>query len=74
MSSDLDVPPAATFTQTTAATLERQFPGVVVWYGHTTRHWWALLFIGQWVQLIEGHTPEQLAHAIGAARSWMRRR
>lgn len=56
----------------TAVALERQFPGAMVWYGLSTRRWWAVLPAGEWEQLIEGSTPEQLTLTIGAIRSWRR--
>jgi hypothetical protein len=62
-------PPPEAVTAARAA-LQRQFPGVVVWYGRATSRWWAFVPIGEWGHLIEATTPEQLAQQIATARSW----
>lgn len=42
--------------------LEYLFPGVVVWFGRRTGHWWAML--GD--RLLEGGSPRQLTDQIRA--------
>jgi hypothetical protein len=54
---------------TPAQAIERQFPGVLAWYGVYTERWWALLWGGRW-QLLEAATSDQLAQKIEAARRW----
>ncbi|MDL4815469.1 hypothetical protein [Actinomadura opuntiae] len=43
----------------------RERYGVVAWFGHFTRNWWALVDCRT---LVEGTTPERLGEAIIAAR------
>lgn len=38
------------------AWLKRQWPGVTIWHGQATGHWWALLGDG----LVEVETPKRL--------------
>lgn len=42
--------------------------GVVAWFGHFTRHWWAL----DDNRLVEGANPARLGDAVMAARRWAR--
>ncbi|GAA2096766.1 hypothetical protein [Actinomadura alba] len=44
--------------------LRRRFPTVTLWFGHTTRHFWALVDD----RLIEATTPQELANAINDTR------
>jgi hypothetical protein len=46
------------------AVLERDFPGVQVWFGCYTRRWWAL-YAGR---LLEGRTPAHIGEQIFCAR------
>ena len=39
--------------------------GALVWFGHHTRGWWALV---DRARLVEGKSPDQLGEAILAAR------
>jgi hypothetical protein len=51
-------------SQVSAAVLERRFPGVVAWYGRSTRRWWAMVSAGGTDRLIEAASPDELAAAI----------
>ncbi|GAA4104373.1 hypothetical protein [Actinomadura miaoliensis] len=46
------------------AVLERNFPGVQVWFGRYTRCWWGL-YAGR---LVEGRTPAHIGEQIFRAR------
>ncbi|GAA2096576.1 hypothetical protein GCM10009780_43860 [Actinomadura alba] len=46
--------------------LRRRFPTVTLWFGHATRHFWAVMDD----RLIEAQTPHGLASAITDARVW----
>ena len=46
--------------------LRRRFPTVILWFGQSTRHFWALVDD----RLIEAETPQELANAITDARVW----
>jgi hypothetical protein len=72
MSDDPGDQPGPSDIDAAVAALQRRFPGVVVWYGRTTARWWALLPREERGYLVEAKTPEQLAQAIAAARSWRR--
>lgn len=52
------------------ATLRRRFPGLILWYGHRTRSWWALIPPPAGWRLVEAADPEQLTAAIIHAQSW----
>jgi hypothetical protein len=54
----------------TAREVEREFPGVVAWWGQSTGKWWALVRLGRWSQLIEARNPEDLRQVIRHA--WTR--
>jgi hypothetical protein len=41
----------------------------VVWFGPSTRHWWAMIWCGRW-RLVEAHSPTELAEAIDGALTW----
>ncbi|GAA2456965.1 hypothetical protein GCM10010191_90670 [Actinomadura vinacea] len=45
--------------------LRRRFPGVFLWYGVHTSHWWAAVFWGRSGRLVEATTPEGLAWELG---------
>jgi len=47
--------------QADLAALKARYPGVQVWRGPYTRHWWAL-YGGR---LFEGHTPSHVGQLIG---------
>lgn len=51
------------------ARLRAQFPGVSVWFGIHTWHWWAMVECGGW-RLVEALTPDELAEAIPKAAAW----
>jgi hypothetical protein len=51
------------------AELARYFPHAVVWYGHSTRNWWAMVWCGRW-RLVEASSPYELAQAINGAAIW----
>jgi hypothetical protein len=72
MSDDPGDDPEPGAVAATVAALQRQFPGVVVWYGRTTARWWALLPPAEQGHLLEAATPELLTQAIAAARAWRR--
>jgi hypothetical protein len=72
MSDDPGEQPSPSDIDAAVAALQRRFPGVVVWYGRTTARWWALLPREERGHLIEARTPEGLAQAIAATRSWRR--
>lgn len=50
--------------------LEREFPGVVVWYGMSTGTWWALVRCRQAARLVEALSPAELRGAIRNAWGW----
>jgi hypothetical protein len=58
-----------TLFEAQAADLSRRFPGVVVWFGFATRHWWAMVATAadRWC-LVEANDPYDLARSIEAAR------
>ncbi|MGH3389303.1 MAG: hypothetical protein ACRDOO_10545 [Actinomadura sp.] len=43
--------------------LRRRFPGVCLWFGHSTRHWWAYVN----GHLVEARTPEELGRRLDLA-------
>jgi len=49
--------------------LARRFPNTVVWFGESTRQWWALVWCGRW-HLVEAVAPEQLTRAIINTACW----
>jgi hypothetical protein len=51
------------------AEIERRFPGVFVWFGGQTWHWWGLVWCGRW-RLVEALTAEELVVALGDAPRW----
>ncbi|GAA0562709.1 MULTISPECIES: hypothetical protein [Thermomonosporaceae] len=53
-----------------AAQIEREFSGVVAWYGQATGAWWAMVRIRRDVRLVEAGDPGQLREAIVHARGW----
>lgn len=56
----------------TAARIARQFPGSSVWYGETTKRWWAVVpCLDGRFRLVEAVDPEDLIQAIKAAQSRM---
>jgi hypothetical protein len=57
-------------TRPVAATIEREFPGVVVWYGQATRAWWAMVRVHGGARLVEALSPQELREAIVNARGW----
>jgi hypothetical protein len=50
--------------------IEREFSGVVAWYGHATRAWWAMVRVRGDVRLVEALNPRELREAIVNARGW----
>lgn len=53
-----------------AARIEREFAGVVVWYGRATGAWWAMVGLGDDARLVEAVSPQELREAIMRARGW----
>jgi hypothetical protein len=52
-----------------AAELSRRFPGVVVWFGFATRHWWAMVATaGRW-RLVEANGSHDLSRLIDSVRA-----
>lgn len=50
-------------------TLQRRFPGALVWFGLHTFRWWALMpWATQWI-LLEAATPMELAVRMAEART-----
>jgi anti-sigma regulatory factor (Ser/Thr protein kinase) len=45
--------------------LQDAFPLAVIWFGQTTRHWWALIGTERGDRLLEGPSPGGLAAALG---------
>jgi hypothetical protein len=43
--------------------LRRRFPGVLLWFGNATGHWWALVD----GDLLEARTPEELGRRLDRA-------
>ena len=60
-----------TDVQVAVAVLARRFPNTVVWFGESTRQWWALVWCGRW-NLVEAVAPKELTRAIinTASRPW----
>ncbi|MFI6517319.1 hypothetical protein ACIBF1_17315 [Spirillospora sp. NPDC050679] len=52
---------------TTAAYIQRRFPGVLCWYGRCTGRWWAYLPNRRGGCLLEAVTPDALLVLIGQA-------
>lgn len=44
--------------------LETRFPAAVIWFGRSTRHWWAVAGAGCRAQLLEGESPSALTTAL----------
>jgi hypothetical protein len=53
-----------------AGQIERDFPGVLAWYGVYTGAWWAAVQVGDRLRLVEAITPAELREAIANARGW----
>lgn len=53
-----------------AAQIEREFSGVVAWYGQATGAWWAMVRVRRDVRLVEAVDPRELREAIVNARGW----
>lgn len=53
-----------------AAQVEREFSGVVAWYGQATGAWWAMVRVQRDVRLVEALNPRELREAIVNARGW----
>jgi hypothetical protein len=53
-----------------AAQIEREFSGVVAWYGQATGAWWAMVRVRRDVRLVEALSPRELREAIVHARGW----
>lgn len=53
-----------------AKEIERQFPGVRVWYGSATAAWWALLPTKDGPRLLEAVDSAQLRESIINVRRW----
>ncbi|MEU4824614.1 hypothetical protein AB0H37_22325 [Actinomadura sp. NPDC023710] len=53
-----------------AAQIEREFSGVVAWYGTATEAWWAMVRVRGGLRLVEAAGPSELREAIVNARGW----
>ncbi|MFA1548747.1 hypothetical protein [Actinomadura chokoriensis] len=53
-----------------AAEIEREFSGVVAWYGQATGSWWAMVRVHRDARLVEARSPRDLREAIVNARGW----
>jgi hypothetical protein len=53
-----------------AAQIEREFSGVVAWYGTVTQAWWAMVRVRGGHRLVEAKGPSELREAIVNARGW----
>ena len=53
-----------------AEQIEREFSGVVAWYGEATGAWWAMVRVRGDARLVEALTPRELRDAIVNARGW----
>lgn len=53
-----------------AAAIEREFAGVVAWYGQATGAWWAMVRVHGGVRLVEALSPQELRAAIVRAQGW----
>lgn len=49
-----------------AAHIRAQFPGIVLWFGSATRHWWAMIRLGGGWRLIEVDRPRDMAKTLDA--------
>jgi hypothetical protein len=59
----IKVDPLISVTDATAI-MTRRFPGMVIWFGGHTRHWWAMVHVqGRW-RLVEASGHEELTSAI----------
>ncbi|MEW2356397.1 hypothetical protein [Spirillospora sp. NPDC029432] len=50
--------------------LREQFPGAVLWFGHHTGRFWALVRLPGFWRLVEAITPEELALALREPWAW----
>ncbi|MEV5708293.1 hypothetical protein [Actinoallomurus sp. NPDC052274] len=50
--------------------LRRRFPGLVFWYGHRTRSWWATVRVLEGWRLVEAMDPDELTRAVLTAATW----
>ncbi|URM97071.1 hypothetical protein K8Z49_15940 [Actinomadura madurae] len=57
-------------TSAAVARIEREFSGVVAWYGRATGAWWAMVRLPNDVRLVEAVSPRELREAIVHARGW----
>lgn len=57
-----------------AADIERDFSGVVAWYGEATASWWAMVRVRRDLRLVEAASSQELREAIVSARGWWRSR
>jgi hypothetical protein len=57
-------------TRPVAAQIEREFSGVVAWYGNATGAWWAMVRVHRDACLVEARSPRELREAIVKARGW----
>ncbi|GAB3959618.1 hypothetical protein GCM10029978_007040 [Actinoallomurus acanthiterrae] len=57
---------------TTMAILTNRFPGVLLWFGESTRSWWAMVWVSWGWRLVEATDVEELTRAIIQADTWPR--
>ncbi|MFB4308737.1 hypothetical protein [Actinomadura sp. GTD37] len=57
-------------SRSVTAAIEREFSGVVAWYGHATGAWWAMVRVRRDVRLVEALSPRELREAIVNAQGW----
>ncbi|QXJ24954.1 hypothetical protein AGRA3207_006373 [Actinomadura graeca] len=62
-------PTPAALRAATARGLQEQFPGVRVWYGESTRSWWALVPTRHGPRLLEAPSPQELREEVMSARN-----
>ena len=53
-----------------AAEIERDFSGVLAWYGEATGAWWAMVRVHRDLRLVEAASSQELREAIVSARGW----
>lgn len=50
--------------------IQREYPGVLAWYGTATGSWWAFVPLGQDARLVEALSPGELREALCNPRGW----
>ncbi|GLZ12389.1 hypothetical protein Acsp04_26240 [Actinomadura sp. NBRC 104425] len=64
------VPPEGVDAGPVVRAIQREYPGVLAWYGMATGSWWAFVPLGQGARLVEAIDPDELREALRNPRAW----